>query len=111
MEKQQQFQMNFQLQKQRAQSYLISQNQKSVENRRQQAKDQQSVTANAALASAMSTEKSLTNEVDMLRMKLMKEAHDTDMKLKEVEINAAKNKQKVMEDIAVTLKSLREQAD
>lgn len=118
MEKQQQFQMQFELQKQRAQSYLIGQNQKSVEKRRQMQKDEQSVTANAALASAMSTEKSFTTELDMLRMKLLRESHDKEMSLKDTEIKAAQESQetaqerrKIMSDIQETLKSLREQAN
>lgn len=118
MEKQQQFQMQFELQKQRAQSYLLSENQKSVEKRRQVAKDQQSSAANAALASTIATEKSLDNEVDMFRMKIMREAHEKDMALKEEELKAAQENQKtaqdrrkIMSDIQETLKSLREQAN
>jgi hypothetical protein len=118
MQKQQEQQMNFQLQQQRAQSYLISQNQKSVEKRRQQEKDQQSVTANAALASAISTEKSLTTELDMLKIKLLREAHDKEMQLKNAELKTAEEnektaqeRQQIMKDIKETLRSLREQAN
>jgi len=118
MEKQQQQQMQFELQKQRAQSYLLSQNQKGVEKRRQMEKDQQSSAANAALASTIATEKSLDNEVDMFRMKIMREAHEKDMSLKEEELKAAQENQKtaqerrkIMSDIQETLKSLREQAN
>jgi hypothetical protein len=118
MEKQQESEMQFELQKQRAQSYLLSQNQKSVEKRRQMAKDQQSVAANAALAETISSEKSLTTELDMLRIKLLRESHEKEMQLKQAELNAAEDnqktaqeRQKIMKDIQETLKSLREQAN
>jgi len=94
MEKQRQFELQFELQKQRANSYMLRQNQDNVEKNRQEDKDRkQATTANAALASlAMlhqkQEEKSPTNELAMLQMKLMQEAHqkDMDLRMKKAEV-------------------------
>jgi hypothetical protein len=115
MVKQRQQEMDFALRQQRAQSYLLARTQENVEEKRREKKEegQQQLTAQAALQNlqamqSLQANNSITNELELLRIKLLKEAHQKDMSLKEEEMQFQAQRKRLMQEMEEAYKKMQE---
>jgi hypothetical protein len=122
MEKERAFQLEFELKKERAESYKLSRIQEGVEERRRNEKSTSeaaaasALTSNAALQHIAALNKqqeqnSVTNEFHAMQIKLLGESHAKDMELKNAELQLAKHRKQVYDQVAETLKKLEEAAN
>lgn len=117
IEKERKFQLELAIRKQRAQSYVLAQTQEKVEQKRAEKKEEQGLTAQAALVEKMQQQQALNNqqqnstttvnELHLLQMQLMKEAHARDMEVKDAQLKTASHKKKMLEKMSETLEKLQ----